>query len=73
MSFRFILYVEVIFIKQISIVFSSVRDEEIFHRGSASSHCFEILFTTVCHKRKNDVNNITGELCLKNASIWTCS
>lgn len=52
---RFILYVEVIFINEISIVFSSVRDEEISHRGSASSHCFEILFTTVCHKRKDDV------------------
>lgn len=62
MSFRFILYVEV-FINQISIVFSSVRDVEISHRGSASSHCFEILFTTVCHKRKDDVNDITDELC----------
>lgn len=61
--FRFILYVEVIFINQVSIVFSSVRDEEISHRGSASSHCFEILFTTLCHKRKDDVNNITDELC----------
>ena len=70
MSFRFILYVEVIFINQISIVFSSVRDEEISHRGSASSHCFEILFTTLCHKRKDDVNNITDELCsFRNLSL----
>lgn len=59
MSFRFFLYVGVIFINQISIVFSSVSDVEISHRGSASSHIFEILLTTVCHKRKGEVNNIT--------------
>lgn len=65
MSFRFILYVEEIFFYQISIVFSSVivSHEEISHRGSAGNHSFEILFTAVCLKRKDEVNNIRDELC----------